>query len=205
MRSLGVTILVGTAVIACALVWWRSGSSAASPSSASPGGNDTGASNAGRISGQPELSSRVMASKGFIPPGAPIAPPAHPTPRRGAVAADFADLSGFEFEMESEAVPDAIEAMRGRLVEVIGVMYFSVEDPDRVTEFYLMPDHTICCFGTPRINQIVDVQLPAGKATRYALDYYLVRGVLEIGPFFDESGLALCLYRIADAELEFLE
>jgi hypothetical protein len=202
MRSLGITILVGTAVVACALVWWRSGSD-----SAPAGGSDSNGSgsNGTRISGQPELSSRVMASKGFIPPGAPIAPPARPTPRRGAVAADFADLSGFEFEMESETVPDAIEAMRGRLVEVIGVMYFSVEDPDRVTEFYLMPDHTICCFGTPRINQIVDVQMPAGKATRYALDYYLVRGVLEIGPFFDDSGLALCLYRIADAELEFLE
>ena len=202
MRSLGITAIVAIALAVCVIagvvVWWPSGATTASPSVTATTGE-------GRANEMIELAPRVMASKGFVPPGAPIAPPARPTPRRGALPADFADLAGFEFEMESAVVPDAIESLRGRVVEVIGVMYFSVEDPDHVAEFYLMPDHTICCFGTPRINQIVDVQLPTGRATRYALDYYLVRGVLEIGPFFDEDGLALCLYRIAEAEVEFLE
>ena len=132
-------------------------------------------------------------------------PPDRPTPRKGAVAADFADLAGFEYEMEGGELPPDIEALRNRAVEVIGVMYFSVEDPDHVTGFYLMPDHTVCCFGTPRINQILDVQLPDERATEYSLEYFLVRGVLEVGPFFDDSGLALCLYRIRDAEVEILE
>lgn len=135
---------------------------------------------------------------------APITPPARPSPRRGAHAVNFAELAGFEFEFESGAVLDAIEAFRGKVVEVIGVMYFSVEDPDQVAEFYLMPDQMVCCFGTPRINQIVDVRLPKGVSTRYTLDYYLIRGVLEIGPFHDDDGLALCLYRVANAEVEFL-
>ena len=54
------------------------------------------------------------------------------------------------------------------------------------------------------MNQIVEVTLPEGEATEYLLDYYLVRGTLEVGPFYDEAGLALCLYRIANAEVEFL-
>jgi len=215
MRSPGIRI-IAVAVLTAALVtggviaWWPSNSSnardsnARDPNAEGPNAKD-GASNAGQVGGQIELSERVMASKGFLPPGAPVTPPARPTPRRGARPADFADLAGFEFEIESATVPDAIEALRGQVIEVIGVMYFSVEDPDRVAEFYLMPNHMICCFGTPRINQIVDVRLPAGSATRYTLDYYLVRGVLEIGPFFDEDGLALCLYRIANAEVEFME
>jgi len=48
------------------------------------------------------------------------------------------------------------------------------------------------------------VRLPEGEATEYLLDYYLVRGRLEVGPFYDEAGLPLCLYRIEDAEVEFL-
>ena len=95
-------------------------------------------------------------------------------------------------------------AFDGKLVEVIGVMYFAVSDPSRVTEFFLMPDHTVCCFGTPKVNQIVEVLLPEKDSTEYVLDYYLIRGVLEIGPFFDEHGLPLCMYRIAEAEVEFL-
>jgi hypothetical protein len=194
MRALGIFVLIAIGVTLAAFAWWP----AARP-------QPTSSTNDVRTGSQPELSERVMASKGFLPPGAPVAPPARPTPRPGAQAADFADLAAFEFEMESAAIPDAIEALRGKTVEVIGVMYFSVEDPDHVAEFYLMPDHMICCFGTPRINQIVDVRLADRQATRYTLDYYLIRGVLEIGPFFDEDGLALCLYRIAEADVELLQ
>jgi len=157
-----------------------------------------------RPDSEPALSGRVMASQGFIPPGAPLKAPPRPAPRDGYLPVDFALLAGFEFEAESRSLPEEVAALDGKPVEVIGVMYFAVEDPDRVTEFFLMPDHTVCCFGTPRVNQIVEVLLPGGEATEYVLDYYLVRGVLRIGPFFDERGLSLCLYRVADAEVEFL-
>jgi len=150
------------------------------------------------------MSDRVMASRGFIPPGAPLKPPPPPQPREGAVSVGFDSLAGFPFAAESGTVPDAIRRLDGRMVEVLGVMYFAVPDPARVTEFFLMPDHAVCCFGTPRLNQIVEVTLPEGEATEYVLDYYLVRGRLQIGPFFDESGFALCLYRIEDAVVEFM-
>jgi len=153
---------------------------------------------------QSGLSKRVMARTGFVPPGAPIKAPPHPEPRKGAAAVGFDRLAGFDYEQESGTLPVEITALDGRLVEVVGVMYFSVPDPERVTEFYMMPDHSVCCFGIPRLNQIIEVHLPEGEATEYLLDYYLVRGRLEVGPFYDEAGLPLCLYRIEDAEVEFL-
>jgi len=156
-------------------------------------------------SSERSISERVMASQGFIPPGAPLKPPPRPAPRDGALALDFSTLAGFEYELEGGALPDEVASYDGKQVELIGVMYFAVADPANVTEFFLMPDHTVCCFGTPRVNQIVEVLLPEGDATEYVLDYYLIRGVLQIGPFFDEHGLPLCLYRIADAKVEFLE
>ena len=81
-------------------------------------------------------------------------------------------------ELESDVVPPPVDAHDGKLIELVGVMYFAVADPERVTAFFLMPDHTVCCFGTPKVNQIVEVLLPEGVATEYVLDFYLVRGVL---------------------------
>jgi len=150
------------------------------------------------------LSQRVMASKGFIPPGAPLQPPPRPAPRTGSDPVDFSLLAGFAVPGEGLVIPADVAALDGRTVEVIGVMYFAVEDPANVTEFFLMPDHTVCCFGTPRLNQIIEVRLPKGEATEYVLDYYLVRGTLQVGPFYDPSGLALSMYRILDAEVEVL-
>jgi len=150
------------------------------------------------------MSDRVLASRGFLPPGAPLQPPPAPEPRDGAVSVGFGHLAGFDYAPESGSVPEAIRRLDGKTVEVLGVMYFSVPDPARVTEFFLMPDHTVCCFGTPRLNQIIEVVLPEGDATEYVLDYYLVRGRLQIGPFYDDAGFALCLYRIEDAVVEFM-
>ena len=84
-------------------------------------------------------------------------------------------------------------------------MYYGVTDPRRVTAFYLMPNHLVCCFGTPRPNDTVEVTLPEGRATHYVLQYYLVRGTLHVGPIYDEQGQLLALYAIPDASVEILE
>jgi hypothetical protein len=123
--------------------------------------NRDGNSNSADAAPQKGMSERVMASRGFIPPGAPLRAPPRPAPRHGAVAVGFDQLAGFEFSPESGVVPDAVQALEGRLVEVIGVMYYSVPDPARVTEFFLMPDHSVCCFGTPRANHRL---LPRARA-----------------------------------------
>ena len=143
-----------------------------------------------------------MAGPGFIPEGAPSRPPAAPPPRKGAVAIDFDLLSGYDYDPEADVIPEEVEQLDGKLVELRGVMYYGVEDP--VTEFYLMPNHMICCFGTPRLNEVVEVTLKPKTRTQYVLNYYLIRGRLEVGAVLDEEGQVLCLYRIRDAEAEVL-
>ena len=114
-------------------------------------------------------------------------------------------LSEGKVETETDVVPDEVRALDGAQVELRGVMYYGVDDPEHVTEFYLMPNHLICCFGTPRPNDTVAVTLRDGLVARYLLAFHLVRGRLRVAPLRDEAGNLLALYAIDDAELEVLQ
>lgn len=146
-----------------------------------------------------------MAGPGYLPTEAPLIPPPLPSPHKGAISVDFSTLAGFEYDAEAGVVPDEVAALDGRLVELAGVMYYGVTEPGHVTEFYLMPNHLVCCFGTPRPNDTVEVTLPEGEATHYVLQYYLVRGHLAVEPVYDEQGYLLALYSIPDASVAILE
>jgi len=148
---------------------------------------------------------REIAGPDFIPAGAPTDAPPAPAPRKGALPIDFDVLAAFDYDPEADLIPDDIRALHGKLVELRGVMYYGVDDVDRVSDFYLMPSHLVCCFGTPRANDTVKVELKSGTETQYVLNYYLIRGKLEVGLVRDEEGNALALYRIPNAEAEVLE
>ena len=130
MRALGVVVLFAAGALGIFYAWGADGEQKPT--------EDTGSLSR-------SLSDRVIASQGFIPPGAPLKPPPRPAPRDGALAIEFGELAGFEFELESGVVPDAVAAHDGKRIEVVGVMYFAVADPERVTAFFLMPDHNVCC------------------------------------------------------------
>ena len=49
------------------------------------------------------------------------------------------------------------------------------------------------------------MELKKGTKTEYVLNYYVIRGKLEIGLLRDEAGNALALYRIGEAQAEVLE
>jgi len=184
VRSLGiVALLVAGGVFLCA-EWRRAPGANRSPSARRPA---------------------RLAGPGFIPTGAPLRPPPLPPPRRGARAVPFDLLAGFDFDPEVGILPDDIEALDGALVEIAGVMYYDVADPERVERFYLMPNHYVCCYGTPRANDVVEVQLRDGAHTVYLLNYFLVRGHLQVGAVRNDAGQLLCLFRIGDAEAEVLE
>lgn len=146
-----------------------------------------------------------VAGPGYIPAGAPMEPPPAPPPRKGARPIDFALLSGYDYDPEADLIPEEVLALDGRLVELRGVMYYAVEDLDHVEDFFLMPNHMVCCFGVPRTNEFVRVVLAPGRATQYVLNYYLVRGRLEVGTVRDEFGRVEYLYAISDAEAEVME
>jgi len=154
---------------------------------------------------KPSQKPREMARRGYLPEDAPRDAPPAPKPRKGAQAIDFDTLSAFDYDPEADVIPDEVRALDGKLVELRGVMYYAIEDPDKVEDFFLMPNHMICCFGTPRLNEAVEVVQKKGRSTQYVLNYYLVRGKLAVGPVRDEQGNTLCLYRITNAEVESLE
>lgn len=146
-----------------------------------------------------------MAGPGYLPPGAPLSAPEGPAPLPGFRRIDFNELSAYDYDPEADNIPDEIRALDGRGVELKGVMYYGVEDPTRVVDFHLMPNHYVCCFGTPRTNEVVRVSLRPGLVTRYVLDYYLVRGTFEVGAVRDDAGRVLHLYRIREAEVSILK
>ena len=148
---------------------------------------------------------REIAGPDFVPAGAPTNAPPAPAPRKGAISIDFDVLAAFDYDPEADLIPDDVRALHGKLVELRGVMYYGVDDVDHVSDFYLMPSHLVCCFGTPRANDTVKIDLRPGTETQYVLNYYLIRGKLEVGLIRDEEGNALALYRIPDAEAEVLE
>lgn len=147
---------------------------------------------------------REMVGPGYLPADAPRNAPPTPPPRAGTTAVSFDLLSYFDYDPEADVIPDEVTALHGKRIELVGVMYYGVDNPDRVTEFYLMPNHMVCCYGTFRINEAVEVQLRPGRKTRYTLDYFLVRGTLHVGAIRDEGDRVLALYRITDAEAETL-
>jgi hypothetical protein len=148
---------------------------------------------------------REMVGPGYMPADAPRRAPRAPTPRAGAETVSFDLLSYFDYDPEADVIPDEVLALDGKRIELVGVMYYGVDDPDRVTAFYLMPNHMVCCYGTFRINEAVEVELRPGRATQYVLNYFLVRGTLHVGAIRDEEDRVLALYRITDAEAEVLQ
>jgi hypothetical protein len=184
VREIGVLLLVAAALTWVALACADSAPEAAKPT-ATPG--------------------RDMAGPGYIPEGTPREAPPAPRPRAGAVSIDFNTLSYYDYDPEVDLIPDEVLALDGKRVELRGVMYYGVDDPDRVTEFYLMPNHMVCCYGIPRHNEIVEVVLKPETHTQYVLNYYLIRGVMRVGAVRDDQDRVLYLYRIEDAAAEIME
>ncbi len=156
-------------------------------------------------SAPPPAADAVVPGSGYIPAGAPMQPPPAPPPRKGARSIDFDLLSYFDYDPEADLIPDDVLALDGKIVELRGVMYYAVDDPDNVNEFFLMPNHTVCCFGVPRTNEAVHVVLKRGATTQYVLNYYLVRGRLAVGAVRGEDDRVHYLYLIRDAEAEVME
>jgi hypothetical protein len=148
---------------------------------------------------------REMVGPGYMPADAPRSAPPSPPPRAGATSVSFDLLSYFDYDPEADVIPEEVLALDGKRVELVGVMYYGVDDPDRVTEFYLMPNHMVCCYGTFRINEAVEVALRPGLKTQYVLDYYVIRGTIRVGAIRDDEDRVLALYRISDAEAEILQ
>ena len=97
------------------------------------------------------------------------------------------------------------ELVVGRYAEHTGLEYKVARD--RLCERYMsiQGDLEWYCLDHWSDRLGFEVRLPDGAATQYVLNYYLVRGELQVGPIWDEEGHLLAIYAIHDAEVEVLE
>jgi hypothetical protein len=93
------------------------------------------------------------------------------------------------------AVPDNIKALDGKKVSVPGFMLPLQVQEGRVTEFILLKNQMMCCYGKPpAINEWIHVKIPAG--TKPAMDQTItISGTLHVGEYKENNSL-LGLYRL---------
>lgn len=130
----------------------------------------------------------------------------------GYRAVKFSELGGFPFDLGPELmfstnsvetaaqtqalVPEAIRRLDGCKLSVRGFVLPVKSDRRRATEFLLLRDRSMCCFGiTPQPNQWITVHA-AAPGVRFAMDQPMtVCGTLRVGDF-RESGHLLGIYEM---------
>lgn len=105
-----------------------------------------------------------------------------------------------ESELGMEQVPDEVRALDGRRVAITGFMLPIRVREGHVTEFLLMRDQSMCCFGTiPAMNDWIVVKA-AGRGMRPLMDVPItIGGTLKVRGRFENSYL-IGIYHIEDAE-----
>lgn len=99
-----------------------------------------------------------------------------------------------------EQLPSAVRALDGRVVQVTGFMLPTrMADGGRVTEFLLMRDQTMCCFGAqPQMNEWIVVKL--AKPALYIPDVpKTFTGKLRVGAVV-ENGYMSGIYLLDEAK-----
>lgn len=92
-----------------------------------------------------------------------------------------------------EQIPAAVKAWSGRKAIVTGFMLPVKMEGPLVTEFLLVKDAMLCCYGVvPNMNEWVVVRMPKGvrPLMDVPIDFY---GVLKVGAMF-ENGYLVGIY-----------
>lgn len=133
----------------------------------------------------------------------PLAPPPAPEVRPEGLEdhedVSFDRLSSYAYEVfelkrgeqVKEQIPASVKALDGKKVAVKGFMLPYRNVGEGVTEFILLRNQGLCCFGTvPRMNEWVHVIMEEGKSAPYAMDQPItVFGTLAIGEVYEwETG-----------------
>lgn len=119
------------------------------------------------------------------------------------VAVGFDKLASFEFNApESEAaapaaekqIPDRVREFNDKKVAVTGFMLPVKMDGGLVTEFLLVKDPMMCCYGVmPKVNEWVVVKM-VGKGVPPLMDVPITfEGQLQVGQIY-EGGYLTGLY-----------
>jgi hypothetical protein len=111
------------------------------------------------------------------------------------------DDASQEEPVKDEQIPDSIQALDGRLVGLKGFMLPTRLEGGLTTEFLLMRDQSMCCFGViPQINEWVAV-IMEGRGVRPLMDQAVtVFGRLHVGASY-ENGVLVGIYQMDGEDL----
>ncbi len=127
------------------------------------------------------------------------APAANPANAGAGDSAGFDKLSAFPFKVTDEMVigvgdalansrditsqiPVSVQALNGKEVSVAGFMLPTKVDDGKATEFLLLKNQSMCCYGmTPNLNEYISVRL-TGHGVKPVMDRLItVTGKLRVG------------------------
>jgi hypothetical protein len=130
-------------------------------------------------------------------------------PKTGALRVSFDDIDLLKvLNMEpvvanaDELMPEWLKGLDGKAVRIRGFMYPTYET-EGIERFVLARDNQICCFGRdPKIYDLVQVDMKAGKTTNYipATRAFDVVGTFRI-KMLAEDGKPYGLYLIEQASV----
>lgn len=116
----------------------------------------------------------VLASYAFTPPEPDPDAPADAPPPSGA-----------------DQIPAAVKALDGQKVVVSGYMLPVKMEKGQATEFLLVSNPALCCYGTtPQMNEFIVVKMTKGGVTPIMdvpVEFY---GKLRVGEVFEENYLS---------------
>src|SRR5581483_7495751 len=100
-----------------------------------------------------------------------------------------------------EQIPDRVKAFNSKKVSIKGFMLPLKVEAGAVTEFLIMKDQSMCCFGNvPKITEWVSVKA-AGKGVRPIMDQPVsVEGTLHVGAT-RENGYLVGIYQMEGDKL----
>jgi len=123
----------------------------------------------------------------------------------GYLDVSFAKLSSYRYifpevddaEMVPDQIPESIKKLNGKKVAVRGFMLPVRQKNGRITEFLLLKDQSMCCFGTmPGMNEWIHVIMKPGQSCRMVWDIPVTAfGTFEVGEVF-ENGVLMTIYRL---------
>ncbi len=99
-----------------------------------------------------------------------------------------------EIEGASELIPEDIHCLDQQSISLKGFMLPLKVEEAKVTEFLIMRDQSMCCFGTiPMINEWVNVRMKDQGVNAIMDQAVTVHGVLHVGEF-REGGYLVGIY-----------
>ncbi len=113
------------------------------------------------------------------------------------------ELGNFDYSEENDsAIPDDVKKLSGCHVKIPGQM-LPLDQTGKVTRFILVNDMMSCCYGTaPKLQNIVYVNMPAGKWIAPTTERITIEGTLKV-EVKKEDGFVLSLFEVDPSSVKF--